>query len=574
MFLFLAASVFAAPPAQDPLRFISDRADLVIKIEHPRQLVEAITRLDAFKEAQQLQQVRQVLDSAEVRRVFEFIAYYERDLGAKWPELLDKLAGGGIAVGAKIVSDADVPILLVLQGTDEALLIKFMEKASYVIKEELARAESKETLAKEKYKDFETLHLGKDFHACRIGAALLLSNKAEALKVGIDQHIENISKGGKPAKNMLTAAGPAKAKKLLPPNPQAWLWYSLDYLKGRPGAKDVLTTPRNDTILTFLFAGYLDVFRRSEFVAAGLYANPDGFGLTIRMPAGRDGMAEDVELHLPRDAKVAGTLPPLEPNGVIFSHSFYLDLGVLWEKRAKIMNASNAKSFEEGVKQASRFLPGTSIDKLLTQSGVHHRFVVAVQKKTGYTVEPQLRLPAFAFVTTMRDPAFGKAMEVLVRGGAALASLQVKLDAFEDKRGDVAIFGYRFPENGKFAADDQNLRFNFTPSFAIVKDQLIAATNLDLCKELIDIVQKEDRHRPAAQNMQSRLYAKGGGDFLNSSPEGLLTQTILSQAVDEAEAKKQVDRILKFAQKLGRLQIETDYGAKDFRFDVKWLLDK
>src|SRR5262249_28859711 len=153
------------------------------------------------------------------------------------------------------------------------------------------------------------------------------------------------------------------------------LYYGFDYLKARTEAKDVLTTPRNNTIFTFAAAGILDIVRRADFVAAGIYQKPDGLTLSVRMPAGRDGMADAVELHLPRDPNVSGTLPLLEPKGVIFSHSFYLDLGTFWEKRAKIMSAMNAQEFETGVKNASRFLPGTSIDKLFVQSGVHHRLV-------------------------------------------------------------------------------------------------------------------------------------------------------------------------------------------------------
>ena len=54
----------------------------------------------------------------------------------------------------------------------------------------------------------------------------------------------------------------------------------------------MLVSPRNNIPLTVLFAGYLDVVRRAEFVALGLYEQKDGFSLSVRMPAGRDGMAD------------------------------------------------------------------------------------------------------------------------------------------------------------------------------------------------------------------------------------------------------------------------------------------
>ncbi|MCE9532127.1 MAG: hypothetical protein K8T89_13535 [Planctomycetes bacterium] len=560
----------AAPP--DPLRFIPDRVDLVIKIENPRQFLETLTTLDAVKKAEQLALVRPFLDTPQARRFFEFIAYYERDLGAKWPELLDKLAGGGIVISSKIKDGNDDPVLAVIQGTDEALLKKFVERFSEVIGQDMARVESKEKTATEKYQDFEVLKFGKDLAICRIGTALLFSNKFEALKVGIDQHMENISKGGKPARNMLGSTKLAEGRKLLPPNPQVWLWYGFDYLKAQQGAKDLLKSPRDNTILTFLFAGYLDVFRRADYLAVGLYASKDNLSLSLRMPAGRDGMAEDCELHLPRDPKIGGTLPLLEPAGVIFTHSFYLDVGTLWTKRDKVMTASNVKDFEKGVKDASRVLLGTSLDKLLTQSGVHHRLVAAQRPPTaGYKIEPQIRLPAFAYVTTSRDPAFAKSVEVLIRGGVAFASTQVTVKMFEEKHGDISYFGYRFPEDGKFPNDPQNFRFNFTPCYAVVKDQLVFASTREFCKEMIDIVLKEDR-KPQPENMQMKGYARGLADLLNASPDQLLTQTILSQAIPEAEAKKQVEQLLNYIRGLGEAKIATDYTANEFRFDIGWKL--
>jgi hypothetical protein len=293
------------------------------------------------------------------------------------------------------------------------------------------------------------------------------------------------------------------------------------------------------------------------------------------MPAGRDGMADDVELHLPRDQKVGGSLPLLELDGVIFSHSFYLDVGALWTKRAQIMTEQNVKQFEKGVKDASRFLPGTSIDKLLTQSGVHHR-IIAVQRPltAGYKTEPQVRVPAFAVITTMRDPAFAKSLALLIRAGAAIASFQASVKLFEEKHGETPLFGYRFPDDGKFPDDPQGIRFNFSPAFAVVKDQIVIASTRELCIELIDILQKEDRSKRNAQNMQMRVYAKGVGDLLNASPEQLLTQTILGQAVSEAEAKKQVDQLLKYLRNLGSVRIETDYSANEFRFDIGWKFQK
>jgi len=572
-FMLTGVSV-ASSAAPDPLRLIPDKADLVIKIENPRAFLEGIKSLDAVKDVTQLDVVRKALDSAEARRFFELIAYYERDLGHPWPVLVDKLAGGGIVIGSKINNGIDDPVLFVVQSTDEKLLAKFIEKATAVIEDELALSGGNNKLVKQKYEGFDTLSFGNDLHACRIDGVLIFSNKPEALKKGIDQHRQNISQGGKPAENMLGSAKLAAGRKLLPADPQVWVWYNFDYIKNRDEVKDNLKTPRDNAILTGLFAGYLDVIRRSEFLVAGLYRNKDGYALTVRMPAGRDGMAEDVDLHVPRESKVSGTLPLLEPKGVLFSHSFYLDLGAMWTKREKIFNANNARDFEKGVKEASRFLPGASIDKLLTQSGVHHRFVVAEVSSNDYKVEPLVKLPSFGFVTSMRDKQFGKSVETLIRGAGFLVGTQVSLKMFEETHNGVAIVGYRFPEDGKFPDDPQKLRFNFTPTFAMVDDQFIAASSKSLCRELIDTLKKEDRTKGLHPNMQMRGYADGLGKFINAAPDALLIQSILDQAIPEGEAKKQVEQLLRYINKLGTVRIETDYLDNEFRFDLQWKTGK
>ena len=74
--------------------------------------------------------------------------------------------------------------------------------------------------------------------------------------------------------------------------------------------------------------------------------------------------------------------------------------------------------------------------------------------------------------------------------------------------------------------------------------------------------------------MRMKFTGRGGAAFLNANPEALLTQTILGQAATEAEAKKQVAELLAFVEKLGTVTLQTDYGAKEFRFDLSWKIAK
>jgi len=88
----LAASAAAEEPAS-PLRLVPDSADLLLEVKNPRRLVETVTSLDALKQLQQFPSVKELLDSTTSRRYYQFLAYFEKELGADRLDLLDRLAG-------------------------------------------------------------------------------------------------------------------------------------------------------------------------------------------------------------------------------------------------------------------------------------------------------------------------------------------------------------------------------------------------------------------------------------------------------------------------------------------------
>ena len=123
--------------AADPLDFVPASAHVVVVADNPRRLVEAVTSLDAFQRGQQLAPVRQIYDSTTARRLLQMLAFAEKELGAKWPELLDQVGGKGVALALQFYVDP-APALLVLSGKDEKQVEKAYALALSVVEEELA----------------------------------------------------------------------------------------------------------------------------------------------------------------------------------------------------------------------------------------------------------------------------------------------------------------------------------------------------------------------------------------------------------------------------------------------------
>ncbi len=163
-------------------------------------------------------------------------------------------------------------------------------------------------------------------------------------------------------------------------------------------------------------------------------------------------------------------------------------------------------------------------------------------------------------------------MDPLLRTAALLASTQVNLKLVEEKYAGHKIIGYRFPEDGELKVDVNEIRFNFSPCFTTVGDQFIASSTLELCRDLIDQVQKEQapiRSQRDTVSVHFRLYSTGGAGALKAAQDDLIAQTILAQALPPEKAREQVQTLIDWVQRLGTLEVESAYGRNDFRYDLR-----
>src|SRR5262249_13857404 len=176
-----------------------------------------------------------------------------------------------------------------------------------------------------------------------------------------------------------------------------------------------------------------------------------------------------------------------------------------------------AKAIEEADKNTGRLpLAGFQLSKLLAQSGVYHRIVVVNQPTVPYKMKPKQAIPAFAIVTEMRDPdGFSRAAEASLRGAALLGGNQVSLKLVEEDYKGVKIVGYRFPEE-PFKQDVNDIRFNFSPCFVRVDDQFVVCSTIELCHELVDLLQAEAKAGKKGEKAiaRQRIYSAGVAEIL------------------------------------------------------------
>lgn len=556
--LLLATSARAATP----LRLVPDQAELVLQIHEPRRLVDTFTTLELAKQLQQLEGIKELLDSTNYRRFYQLVAHFEKELDLDHKELLDKVAGGGAVVAAKYGDKA--PALLVVQGTDPTAVEKFFQVGIALVEQELARQDVKAQLGKESYHGIEMFSLGNDFHAARAENAILISNRREALRAGLDRAL------GKEKKSLAGHAGLVEAAKLLPPKPLATIWLDIEPARKNPMFKAVYDTPR-DPFITIVGGGWANVLGRTPYLAGGLYADSKEVLLTFRAPRGAEGMGGEGLIYRPADGG-PGSRPLLQPKGLLFSTSAHYDISRFWTERVELFGAERAKEIEKFDKTSATALSSIGFSKLLTCMRGYQRTVAVHQPKAGYTIQPRNAVPAFGVVVELSKPEeFEKGMETILRSLALGASFQFGLKMVEEKIGDVELVGYRFDEKKKLANDPDGFRFNFSPCFVRVGNQYVVSSTMELGRELVGLLQQEAKKKPGGSGPSSRqVFASAGArELLKSFEDQIVTAGILGQALALDQAKEQAQLFLALFNRLDNFTKEETYAAREFYLDLR-----
>jgi Protein of unknown function (DUF3352) len=560
--LLLPAMRLDAQEPVNPLQLVPAQADWVVKIDQPSRVVESLYQHEVVKDWLKLEGVRDFFDTTNFRRLIQLKDFFEKKLGVSGLDMLDRLAGNGVVFAARVHEPGAPALILVVQSKDEELLRQFVRLTVSVIEQELARQEKKEKLIGRKFGKFDGYQFGPGC-AALAGLNLLVASDPAVLQAALDL----LDKNG--AGSIAEQPRFQASQKLLPKQPLAWSWVDLDAMRKIKTFKAGLDAVAMDPNFLFAVGGLLDMLQRSPMVVISLSQEGPNLVLENRMPIGREGMDAKAVLYLPHDDK--GALPLLQPPRTLGSISYFLDLKAFWDNRAKLLNKTHLKPLEDFDAQSGRFLGGTKLSKLLQQSGPHQRIVVAQPLKSPYKLKPETPIPAFALVQEMRDPAFAKSMDTILRAAGLLASFQFNLHMVDEKHGGHKVVAYYFQENKPLDGDTTYLRLNYSPAFAIVDNQLIVSSTAELAHDLIDEVLKEASAAKASPaTTQIAVFAKGGAAALQAAREQLLAQAILNQALPPAVARKQIESFIGFVERLGSLRFEVQYGQNDFRYAIRW----
>ncbi|MGL6076852.1 MAG: hypothetical protein ACRC8S_22080 [Fimbriiglobus sp.] len=561
----LFALICCAPSsAGEPWRHIPSEVNMLAMVENPKALLTALREFPPYQSGRKLPAAQEALAGVNLRRLEQLLEYYEREMGQPWPELLEAIAGGGIALGAKL-GDDPAPSVLVVEGRDEASVKQFFTLATKALEEEMERNNPDDKLVRKMVGQAEVVKSGKDFFAARRGRHLFVANKDLALELALKCNHKTLDARWQLAQKITSADTKQK--------PLMTIGFDLAGAKSTKASQDFFAATRQDVLQNLFVGSTIDAARRADIIAVGLHHSAEGWAMDLRMPAKRADLPSEFTLHVPPTGQ-PGSLPLLEPPGVLYSQSFTLDLSTFWRERAKFVNPTQLPELEKADKDISKLFSGPSFGKILEMSGPYHRFVAMSQSELKYKSYPSTPLPPMALVSSMRDPKFGKSAVSALRGAAFALSIPTGMAMSEETHEGIKIVKYLFPEDRDVEGDEDNLRFNFAPAFAVVNDSLVVASEASVIKALIPELKNPKTPDPKAPVWRGQAYAAGAAEYTKAKPEAVITNLILTRNLGLEAAKAEVEEIIKWLPTLGQMSFEIDHTTDYYQARFRWALPK
>src|SRR5262249_51327111 len=339
---------------------------------------------------------RQALNSPEIDRFRQAAKFIEKSLGVDWQTGVGRLTAGGIVVSiAPQKPQAEPNVTAVLTAADEKTLNQFIHAVQAEIRRAAGDAGRPEPT---KYRSYDVHRVGNG-HFSVVGRQLVASNTKAGLEAALDRLAGAVTGNtfAPPASlRLVNDAGQA---------PVILATLNVKLLREDPKTQMGLMLPANDPIPVVLLGGDLDLFRRADFAAAGLFADGPAYELKIRFPVGTDGAYSGLRGYFA--SETTDSAPRLlRPAGTIFTTGWFRDYKKLWDSRSELLNADLVKKIDADNAKAQSEGPKIGPEDIVKLIGPHFRFVATrPQPESVYKIKLEERLPAFALVVSIRDEA-------------------------------------------------------------------------------------------------------------------------------------------------------------------------
>jgi hypothetical protein len=457
---------------------------VMFEVNRPVQLSGHALARDLWGLLKQTTTVQHALTTAEFDKFRQAARFIEKSLGVDWHIGLSKLTSGGIIFVVQAPQPQREPdVTVVVTASDAPTLTQFMTAVEAEIRRAAGDNKGPEPEAAS-YRSYELHRVGNGLYTVA-GRQLVVSNTRLGLEAALDRL------AGAAAEKPFDLPSSLRMVDGRGNSPTILATVNLGLFRQDEKASALLKIPADDPAPQVLLGGYLDLLRRADFAAVGMFADGSSFDFKVRIPAGSAGAVSSFAGFFATDSTESAP-PLLKPPGVMFSAAWFRDYKRLWDARGELLNANFVRQFDVADAGARSQPTGFGISDVLHWLGPHFRVVAARQREQVYPRKVAERLPAVGLVVSVRNETAVRDRLLPPVDGLLLIVLNNLIEDFKkvDYR-DARITTFRFSEQAAGSGPGQAWLMHSNPAFTLTRGQLIIGSTAEIVRDLIDELDRQ-----------------------------------------------------------------------------------
>lgn len=542
----------SAARAVEPADLVPDSAVLYAEISKPAELLERALDPALIKLFRDVDNVRKYLESDDYRKARGLVTLLETRLGVKWQAALADLIGGGIYVGAAPQYES---VLLIVRSRDAALLGKMNQALIDLAQLDAANRGKESPVKSRSHGNVEVWSFGKGEHHALLDDLLVVSNRADGVEAAIDR-FQNPDRSG-----LADVPEFQQARSRVADGQTGWAMARLALVREVPKIEKALTSKSNNPVAELLLAGLIEAFRAAPFALGSLDVSADAIRLKFEAPLERSAISETRSWYFSAPSEGAAPIP-LHIAGRIASLTAYRDVAGMWQHRDELFDEITAARLGKADTDLGLFFAGRDFEtEVLGELGPRWQVVVAQQEFAADRPVPTIKVPAVAVILEMKHPKeFGTTALVTyqklvgiynIAGGQA--GKPPLLLTTNSHRG-VTVSEAVFPPVADEPRENAAIHHNFCPSFAQTGNRFIIGSTSGIVRQVIDSLAEGAAASAVTDNVRVEIDAEQIADALSANRELLISQNMLEQGRDRAEAEKQIGLVLDLVRLVSKAQ--------------------
>ncbi len=545
------------------------------EIKEPAKLWDVVLNHPIGKQVLELDDVKKELAKPGVKGIKQGITFVEQQIGMNWQQGLSTVTGGGIYVAI----DAETEGLAVfVKSKDKKTLEKLKEIFLQAARDEAKKKEKPDPIQSKEYRGVTAYQAGEVLFAT-IDQWLIMVNKKELGESILNAYLDG-------SRTTLTNQPQfMQARKKMSNNPTAWTYLDIKTLRDSGVAKKLYQEKTDNPLGELLLGGFLGGLQKTPYLTSSLFIEAEKLKISVEMPHQADWVKEARQYYFGKE-KQGVAQKRLVPKDSIFTLSTHRDLSQYWLNSSDLFVDRIDAGFAKANATLSTLFSGKDFgEEILGSMGSDVQIVVSRQKFDETQPIPAIKLPAFALIFKLKDAdnirddmrrTFQSLLGFInVVGGQEQGSPQLDIETEKSKEMQLVISKY-IPPRGKEKAKQVKIHYNFSPTFAFLKDKMILSSTTPLARELAALIKNrvnnKQRVNNANLNTDMALDIPTLMKVVHDNRNHLIVQNMLKEGKERKEAEKEFDLIEKIATwfKSSSLQLITEKERLkiDFQIDL------